>query len=667
MAAELLIDAEFKRYVGDDAQPASKPFGIRLKIVSDVPPGIEYNVEAVEVSAAEVDEADLPVAIARLSLANTRRQAFYEGPRVGLTVETRNDAPALATLTKTLLVRRIGDEAWLAVDTFEPIPLPLEDSDGSLLEWGLPAAALQTWLRSGISQSAATIKLRLAVVPFPAGQIKADASANPLHIYDVELPIYVRGSPADILFWQLGNERFKTSLRSGDVRPKQTLPRLHSTSRGARDSLELGLEALAFDVWMLSDGSSLTLDTQAQLIDFDEEPRGAEHRPTGNLIRYRSPPTEKNPRSLSRFPLPELASELAQNGCLLAHARLDVTFRLRRGDDYRREMTVEIPISVDPELPLWFTCVDFGASAIAVGIAPGQRPTAAGQRSFAPLAALPLGEWFRKIDRFHPEIVPAGAEGAPASQPSMLLPSYVGLSSTNNLRARFDPLSYGDLDALLDEPPRRRLEVLGREYDVSVPFPSSDRLSDELGKVVFALKRELALGEAHVHTMTPVNSLRSGVPGHTNDLDVGRLFGDCFHELGSFIVPRALHFALGSGGYDKSNILRRFQTEIEGGRRDDRCVGVVMTHPFGLNAKQLAVYREAGRRFLTGLLGRQPDGADASRSHRDNLGTIVAIPGSVGGGALWSFSAPAAKGPCRGSAALHLPRHRREYLRRYDR
>ena len=50
----------------------------------------------------------------------------------------------------------------------------------------------------------------------------------------------------------------------------------------------------------------------------------------------------------------------------------------------------------------------------------------------------------------------------------------------------------------------------------------------------------------------------------------------------------------------------------------DDSIGLVLTHPFGMDAKQLSLYREAGRRFLGGLLGRSPE--------HDELGRIVTVP-----------------------------------------
>jgi len=62
--------------------------------------------------------------------------------------------------------------------------------------------------------------------------------------------------------------------------------------------------------------------------------------------------------------------------------------------------------------------------------------------------------------------------------------------------------------------------------------------------------------------------------------------------------------------------LRAFQSGIENG--SDESIGLVLTHPFGMDAKQLSLYREAGRRFLGGLLGRPPEHAE--------LGRIITVP-----------------------------------------
>src|SRR5262249_13376700 len=216
---------------------------------------------------------------------------------------------------------------------------------------------------------------------------------------------------------------------------------------------------------------------------------------------------------------------------------LDVRFRLRnRASETAadtseiREMAVEIPVSVEGSLPAWLVCVDFGASAIAVAGARGeelyQMPTRGGL-----LRPLPLGGWLRTIDSFHPEIV-ASRQAAGQSATSVLLPGYVGLSSSMKLRTMCDPVSYGDLEAMIEDSVPRRLELLGCEYDVSVPYPSYDKLSDELEKIVFAIKRELVKGNDTMQLASHVHALRSGVLERTNEINTARLFGDCCRELG---------------------------------------------------------------------------------------------------------------------------------------
>jgi hypothetical protein len=636
----LNIDGQFKRHFADSADPPAKPFKIRIKRVSEFPSGVQCKTSLIAMAAEDIDETDAPVSFARLEITNAAKLVSYDGPRVGLSIEARSDASKLDGLFSGLLLRYVrpaadkAADAWFELGTFQPIPLPL---DGPLiLECGLVASWVQAWLRFGDYDAASMIGLRLSIVSIEPGKV-APRGLDAL-TREFAVPVRVEGSPADILFWQFGNERFKTSLRS-EARPLQRLPCLRSIRRGSSDSPEFGLEALVFDVWILSDGSLWAIDTELTLTDFDAEvSTGGNATSRKTLARQTLHSNGEDSKISIQIPLPALASTLKQAKCQLAHAQLEIKFLLRRQESGAgqpaeaagepRVMTISIPISVQQALPQWLTCIDFGASAIAVGIASGQMDRL--RSSVGSMASLLLGDWFRIVDPFHPEIEQFGdTENARTgrngrSHSSALLPSYIGLSSSSNLRALFEPASYGNLEAL-DEPPLRRLEMLGYEYDVSVPFPSSERISDEVGQVVFALKRDLARGTKQIDLKAPVNRMRLGALGNADVVDVGRLFGDCFHELGRFIVPRGLEYSIEQGRSANINVLRDFRRDLENGS-DDHFFGAVLTHPFGLDARQLGVYREAGRRFLAGLLGRKPDTTHGSGGQEQELGMVVAVP-----------------------------------------
>lgn len=616
------LDLTLKRFSPRNPDPPSKPLKLRVKIVSDRPPDVVAAVERVFPVAADViDESDETVSIAVVSFRNAPAPAPYEGAPVCLVVRPADaELPAaLQPAASTLLVRTYqqhgGAEAWVALDRFTPLPLPL-DKEPVRLELGLPPSVLRDCLRAGATNDGLKIPLSFAVLDkdgTDAAPSEHAAAAAKDAIRRLALPLQFEGSPGDVFLFKIGNEQFRTILRPGGSAPTRTLARMHTARRRSPTETELGLEPLVFDVSMLSIHPAWTIDPVATLVDHDAGKNIQNALSPVILSRGGSHPIS--------VPLPEMAAELVTKGCHLEHATLDVRFRIRRSDAEATdashgilEMAVEIPVSVEGKLPAWLVCVDFGASAIAVAVARGeelyQMPARGGL-----LRPLPLGDWFQTIDGFHPEIVPA-RQAAGQSAASVLLPSYVGLSSSIKLRTMFDPLSYGDFEAMLEDSVPRRLEMLGCEYDVSVPYPSYDKLSDELGKIVFAIKRELVKGSDTMQVASHVYALRAGVLERTTEIDTARLFSDCCRELGSSIVTRTLRYATQPGRVDAALELRTFQNTMETG--SDDAIGLVLTHPFGMDAKQLGLYREAGRRFLGGLLGRSPEHSE--------LGRIITVP-----------------------------------------
>jgi hypothetical protein len=618
------LELALKRFSPRNPDPPSKPLRLRVKIVSARPPDVVADVERVfPVSVDVIDESDETVSIAVVALRNAPAPAPYHGPHVDVIVRAHSDGlpVELQPAASSLLVRMyqpnggVATETWIGLDRFAAIPLPLDQQPVSL-EFGLSPAVLRDCLRAG---SAADDRLGIPISltvsekigPKGVQEERADATiASALH--HLTLSLQLEGSPGDVFFFKTGNEQFRTILRPGGTPPTRTLARMHTARRRSPSETDLGLAPLVFDVSMLSVHADWTVEPVANLVDHD----------AGKHIEKALPPIRlSGGLQPIPVPLPEMATELVANGCHLEHATLDVRFRLRNRDSMTaadpseiREMAVEIPVSVEGSLPAWLVCVDFGASAIAVAVARGeelyQMPTRGGL-----LRPLPLGDWFRTIDSFHPEIV-ASRQAAGQSATSVLLPGYVGLSSSMKLRTMCDPVSYGDLEAMIEDSVPRRLELLGCEYDVSVPYPSYDKLSDELEKIVFAIKRELVKGNDTMQLASHVYALRSGVLERTNEINTARLFGDCCRELGSFIVPRTLRYATQPGKVDAAPELRAFQTAMESGADDS--VGLVLTHPFGMDAKQLSLYREAGRCFLGGLLGRSPEHGE--------LGRIVTVP-----------------------------------------
>ena len=641
---EIKILRQCWRYIGD-AEPKPRTIDIRLQIFSGAPLDIVTDLpEEVIVEAGAVDEIDEPVAFARVRVRNTRREAQYRGPLVGLAVRGLEDnrTSRVAPLAQALLMRRADERSsgtadWVSVDGANPLPLPLENAGTAVLEYGLPVSALRAWLRTGASGSGnPAINLRLAVVSL------ADGTEHKSHPLQLVIPI--RGTAGDVLLLKTGNETVRTVLRpQAEAHVKRLETRVRTAPRHIA-TREFGLEPVVFEVTVMSNEPSWLLEPEATLTDHDSGERESELLDSEMLLI-------NVPRAVS-ISLPHLANRLDARGCRLEHATLQVRFKLYRGPlpsppggspaDVRG-VVLSLDVSVDRKLPSWMVCVDFGASAIAIGVAPGRADQrGGGGPGLGPLTVLPLGDWLKAADPNHPEIVqprdelltPRAERDAPSGT-SVLLPSYIGLSSALNLRNRFDPISYGDLAAALDDSASQRLELLDREYDLSLPYPSSRRLSEEFGKIVFALKRDLASHAPRARTMSEVDARRGKVLERTKDIDVARLFADCFHELGTFLVPRVLRHATRGSGRGPPGMLPRFLSDIETDLNDS--VGVVVTHPFGLDAGQLAIYREAGRRFLAGLMGCLPGDPD--------LGKVVPVPEALAAARYGLFRLLAARPP----------------------
>ncbi len=591
---EGLVDLELtlKRFSPRNPDPPSKPLRLRVKIVSGIPPDVIAEVErTVRVSAETIDETDETVSIAAVRIVNAPAAAPYEGPPVHLVVGVKSEGlpAALAPVASALLIRRsqhagVAAEAWAGLNPFLAIPLPLE-KEPLLVEFGLRPGVLRDCFRSGGSTGAgAGIEVSLSVSTQLDPKIQHSdraevASAGAIH--SLVLPLQFEGSLGDVFLLKIGNEQFRTILRPGGTPPTRTLARVHTARRRLASGTELGLDPLLFEVSMQSIRPGWTVETVATLADHDAAKSVQDKLPVIALQGQTHPIS---------VPLPEMAVKLVANGCHLEHATLEVRFRLRHGDiaatghaGEAMEMVVELPVSVEGKLPAWLVCVDFGASAIAVAVARGeelhQMPASGGL-----LRPLPLGDWFRTIDNFHPEIVSTRQPAGQAAQ-SVLLPSYVGLSSSTKVRTLFDPVSYGDFEAMMEDSVARRLDTLGCEYDVSVPFPAYEKLSDELGKIVFAIKRELVKGKDRLQMTSEVCALRSGVLERTTEIDTARLFGDCCQELGSFVVTRTLGYATRPARREATPELRAFQSAVETGADDS--IGLVLTHPFGMDAKQL--------------------------------------------------------------------------------
>lgn len=248
---------------------------------------------------------------------------------------------------------------------------------------------------------------------------------------------------------------------------------------------------------------------------------------------------------------------------------------------------VEIPIEIETTAPEWLACIDLGTSSTAIWL--GQ-PNVAGQ----PSRPLPLGFWLSKIDPGHEEWSTDRED-----QDQILIPSHVGLGSGSNLRARFDPLSLGDL-SLASEDQRtvgRRLAALRRHYDVSVPFVPRASIPDHVQEIVFDPKRRLI---APVDKIPAPGGVYRASPGGdaqtTTDVVLADLLADYFDELGSYVVPRTLQEMAEFRDGRSKDLLERWIAGLGG-------LGAVLTHPSGIADPRKLLYEQAGRQFLAALNG----------------------------------------------------------------
>lgn len=260
----------------------------------------------------------------------------------------------------------------------------------------------------------------------------------------------------------------------------------------------------------------------------------------------------------------------------------------------------DIALQVAPELTEWLACVDFGTSSTAIWLGRSDGDSAGLQ--------LRLGQWLERIDPRHEESVWWRAGGT-AQSISYLLPSHIGLSSNINLRADYDPLSLGDLSlsAPGDQGTAARLQYLDRSYDVSVPFPSRDLMAEHIDTIVTEPKKRMIGRSDHVrlNADVAVRDAGNGTISQTRRVDLARLFEDCFAELGGYIAHCALSLDLDSSGDDRTaqaNGRKPLAELTEQARLDAGSkLGLIVTHPSGIDRKREQIYRRAGQRFLDGF------------------------------------------------------------------
>jgi hypothetical protein len=259
-----------------------------------------------------------------------------------------------------------------------------------------------------------------------------------------------------------------------------------------------------------------------------------------------------------------------------------------------------VPILVDTD-PDWVLCVDLGTSAVAAWCG---LPDSGHVHS---MQQLPLGAWLEQIDSFHDEsnemanLASGRREMASRAALSRLLPSHVGLASDFNLRDKFDLLSLGDLRAAGSSPSAvyARLKMLGRRYDVSAPFPSSERMHEYFDSILFELKRKLIACSAG-NWMVDIGADIQVLPRSAGQVVSYRrvnlldIFTDYFDELATYVVPRVLEWASSNPNSAESSAFRKVLEAWLDGPSNLR---LIITHPTGMSSEKRRLYETATEEF----------------------------------------------------------------------
>lgn len=268
--------------------------------------------------------------------------------------------------------------------------------------------------------------------------------------------------------------------------------------------------------------------------------------------------------------------------------RIEVTLTAKvRGRDVSGICEVVARSRRDPSELVF--ALDFGASATAVW---------AGGLGEGAGIDLPLGAFSRKVFGWHREWREDGE--------NVLLPMVVDLSSERHARSLRDPFSLGKLDIVGSEKENvgRRLALLNRTYDVSVPAISSRSQNATKGQsksashntIVRDLKRSFI--RSRTRRTEEVWVRRDGDLGSATLLDADALLMDVFDELGRYHVPRAMlenHHKDGEKG-DETVLDKWLGAKAENFK-------FIITYPIGQPTERIEKYKQAGRRFAQAVAG----------------------------------------------------------------
>ena len=462
---------------------------------------------------------------------------------------------------------------------------------------GISYAALRQWLLHSDETSVSRIvtlelQAQLGLWKGKTGPLaRLEPSSIPIEVigFPQESVKFVGLGPPMPMVFALGN--------TGSESESNVAPLRLSAPAVARRQLKVSplFLAIEYDGW-----SNVDVEVECKLENGEEDPPSL----TGTAPLY--------PQTVHRFgiELPHLLADIDENMIDRGPLSCRVAVTLRRfppsGTTLTDLFVFDIPIVLEPAPTDWLACVDFGTSSTAVWM--GHSSNLAG-------LSLRLGDWLSQFDPVHDESGWWKEAGSGTDEPSFLylLPSHVGLSSAVNLRADFDPLSFGDL-ALSgpDDGQKLRLKQLQRSYDVSMPFPGRDLMAQYGDAVVTQPKRRMVGRADHVALRAEVAELHAGEIRYTRSVNLGHLIGDCFHELGSYISNRALALDLAGpeGRRGDAPAFDERRAKIAGSIVDAQLknagFGLVVTHPSGISRERLNIYRDAGRRFINGFCGDSP-------------------------------------------------------------
>jgi hypothetical protein len=586
-----------RRLADRDSPPA--PLEIVVDLFRSGPPTPKFIFVPVEaLDALSTVPVDDHVAIGRIEVSVDRQGVFSTGI-ARLEVIPTLTLTGQETCTPSLLVRRPrqdnDDPAWHETGLPFTDELRLDPNeerfDLDSIDIGLAYSAFSTWLRRSAARprSRQQIKLHVAVRVLTAGEPSTPLLEREfVHTIDVSgsLPETItlsgHGPPMVLPLKLGGGAPPRYSLPSLSVKPAADGRSLHAPSPHLDIIYDgLGISEVAVGYRLHAGGSDL-MSGQADAVEL-----------------------ESGQAAGARLDIAEWLGGVDRrllSGDIVCVVSVTVMRREAGRPASTNQFEFEIAIRFAPDRPDWMACVDFGTSSTAIWIGRNDADRDG--------LLLRLGQWLERIDPFHEESVWwRSADAEPSNRISYLIPSHIGLAPKINLRADYDPLSLGDLalSAPGESATMQRLKRLNRSYDVSFPFPSRSLMAEHIDTIVTEPKRRMIGRADHVRLTEDVLVREPGKDGvvPTRRVDLARLIEDCFAELGGYVAHCALELDLdqpaGRSARPAPFDHRRaaLAGRLEQARMSERfSLGLVITHPSGIDRKRTAIYRKAGQRFL---------------------------------------------------------------------